>query len=205
MPARTNPVHAVGDGLGVGHRRLDLSDSAVRAARADGARAAQKSATLRAHRHHRVVIRWVARLESRPLDRWRCSTPCVFGRIRIKPLHFHFHRAHAVDTTLAQDPRPQNFWLLAIVACSNLWPTPYGDSGNWIWRGRAWHYRRFMLASIIGRAVRFFAVTYALVFFGKRAERFLSPVKPVAGSHRLVGASAACGVCAHSAGQLHHR
>lgn len=86
------------------------------------------------------------------------------------PLHFHAF-GHAIDTTLAQ-VLTQNFWLLAI-ACSIL-PTPYkivaigsGVVGVAL--------PQFLLASIIGRAVRFFAVTYALVFFGKRAERFLSP------------------------------
>jgi membrane protein YqaA with SNARE-associated domain/outer membrane lipoprotein-sorting protein len=86
------------------------------------------------------------------------------------PLHFHF-MGHVADTTLAQ-VLTQNFWLLAI-ACSIL-PTPYkivaigsGVVGVAL--------PQFMLASIIGRCVRFFAVTYALVFFGKRAERFLSP------------------------------
>ena len=86
------------------------------------------------------------------------------------PLHFHAF-GHAVDTTLAQ-VLTQDFWLLAI-ACSIL-PTPYkvvaigsGVVGVAL--------PQFLLASIIGRAVRFFAVTYALVFFGKRAERFFTP------------------------------
>ena len=86
------------------------------------------------------------------------------------PLHFQAF-GHVIDTTLS-DVLTRNFWLLAI-ACSIL-PTPYkvvaigsGLVGVAL--------PQFLLASIFGRTLRFFAVTYALVFFGKRAERFLAP------------------------------
>jgi membrane protein YqaA with SNARE-associated domain len=75
----------------------------------------------------------------------------------------------AVDTTVAQ-VLTQNFWLLAI-ACSVL-PTPYkvvaigsGFVGVSL--------PAFLLASLFGRTVRFFVFTYALVFFGARAQRYL--------------------------------
>ena len=86
------------------------------------------------------------------------------------PLHFQLF-GHVVDTTLS-DLLTRNFWLLAI-ACSIL-PTPYkivAIGSGLVGVGLP----QFLLASIIGRTVRFFLVTYALVFFGKRAERFLAP------------------------------
>ncbi len=82
------------------------------------------------------------------------------------PIKFHLASWH-VDTTL-REVLTQNFWLLAI-ACSIL-PTPYkvvaigsGLVGVAL--------PAFLIASVLGRSLRFFAVTYAFVFFGARASR----------------------------------
>jgi len=73
-----------------------------------------------------------------------------------------------VETTL-RAVLTSNFWVLAI-ACSIL-PTPYKvvAIGSGI-VGVA--LPAFILASIIGRLIRFFAVTYAFVFLGAGAKKY---------------------------------
>lgn len=86
------------------------------------------------------------------------------------PIKFHLG-AWAVDTTL-RDVLTNHFWLLA-VACSVL-PTPYKvvAIGSGI-VGVA--LPSFVLASVIGRSARFFAVTFVLVFMRERSLKWFKP------------------------------
>lgn len=77
--------------------------------------------------------------------------------------------ALGIDTTL-REALTENFWMLALL-CSIL-PTPYkvvaigsGLVGVAL--------PQFFLASVLGRTVRFFAISGAFAFFGEKARRFI--------------------------------
>lgn len=73
-----------------------------------------------------------------------------------------------IDTTLA-GALTEQFWILALL-CSIL-PTPYkvvAIGSGLVGVGLP----EFLLASVIGRTARFFAVSLAFAFFGERARRW---------------------------------
>lgn len=80
-------------------------------------------------------------------------------------------RVHAlgIDTTL-RGALTEQFWILALL-CSIL-PTPYkvvAIGSGLVGVGLP----EFFLASVIGRTVRFFAVSGAFALFGERAKRWI--------------------------------
>jgi membrane protein YqaA with SNARE-associated domain len=77
--------------------------------------------------------------------------------------------ALGIDTTL-RGALTEQFWILALL-CSIL-PTPYkvvAIGSGLVGVGVV----EFALASVIGRSVRFFAVSMAFAFFGERARRWV--------------------------------
>jgi membrane protein YqaA with SNARE-associated domain len=86
------------------------------------------------------------------------------------PIHV---AALGIDTTL-RAALTTHFWLLALLA--SVLPTPYkvvAIGSGLVGVGLP----EFVLASVLGRSVRFFAVGGAFAFFGERARKFFPGLK----------------------------
>lgn len=88
----------------------------------------------------------------------------------IDPGQIHIRIARLGFDVSLRDALTSQFWMLALAA--SVLPTPYKfvAIGSGL-LGVGLH--EFFLASVLGRTVRFFAISGAFAFFGERARRYI--------------------------------